>query len=127
MAIEIPKTCIRFQNACGDPLYVASVSFKDGVNNGYAVKSVTFTRNLEKATRFRTEVAEAIVKQYFTKVVATVTPDGALIKDYCAELRPIAEAYFRNRREIVETFNNALRDAIRASDPELLSFITGGR
>ena len=115
------------RNCHGRPLYVASVSFKDGDNNGYAVKSVTFTRVLEKAARFRGEVAEAIVKQYFTKVVSTVTPEGVLIKDYIAELRPIAEAYFRSRREVQAAFDNALRDAIRASDPSLLDFITGGR
>lgn len=103
-------TLIRFTNKVGENLWVKGASFKD--EPGYKVKSVTFTRVREQAARFRGEVADEIANQFFNNLVATEKANGGLVKDYSAEHRVKAAAYYKAMREhqdeLIAEFKKAL-------------------
>jgi hypothetical protein len=103
---------IRFTSKTGTPLYVASVSFKDG--DGYRVKSVKLTKDAGQAARFRPEVADAIATHYFTNPVCTLLADGTLVKDYTAEHLQKTAVHYAAQRQIRQDFNDTLTEALLA-------------
>lgn len=124
MTETFPRTLIRFTATSGDPLYIQSVHYADG--DGFKVKRVVFTRDRAKAARFHETTADAIARQYFTKVVATERVDGSLVHDYSEEFRPLAQKYFETERRIADEFNAGLRDAFAADAALLASIKSGG-
>ena len=77
-------------------VWVSGVKFADGP--GYKVKSVQFTPDREKASRFSLVAASDIAAQYYTSPATLERPDGTQMPEETAKLQ--AECWKRNAQAI---------------------------